>query len=245
MSVRLRTVIVVFSVLICVSLLVAWRLNKGDDVRSYETDNLIRFHVVANSNSADDQALKYRVRDVVVKAMSTKFGQINDINEARKISGDNLSYIQRLAAQEVRAAGKDYPVAVSMGHYMFPAKTYHQNNLYDFILPAGEYEAVKVVLGQGSGANWWCVLFPPLCFVDPSSVVSPKENNSAEVKCYKTDTETVPAFKLGTPSAVTALGTLKRDEQSIGPAWTMTVTKGEAPVEFRFKILDYFHFIRI
>lgn len=233
MSKKLRTGIVILAVLLCTCLAAAWQLTREHVVHTYKANNLIRFHVIANSNSPADQAVKYRVRDSVVGAMYKKLDQVENIEQARNIARENLDYIQQLAVQEVCAGGKDYPVTVRIGRYMFPARAY-QNNLYDFTLPAGEYEAIRIILGRGAGANWWCVLFPPLCFVNPASVVPAKKIN------INNSPPAVPAFKLGTPKAVTALSSLKRNEQSSGPAWTMAVPEGEPAVEFRFKILDFF-----
>jgi len=237
MTNKQRTKIIVLAVLLCTGLAAAWQLTREQAVHAYNANNLIRFHVIANSNSPADQATKYRVRDSVVSAMSGKFDQVDNIQQARKITRENLDYIQQLAVQEVRAGGKDYPVTIKTGRYMFPARTY-QNNFYDFTLSAGEYEAVRVVLGRGVGANWWCVLFPPLCFVDPAGVVPAKKTNTNDSPAA------VPAFRLGAPRAVTALGSLKRNEQSPGPAWIMAAPEGEPPVEFRFRILDYFRWTR-
>ncbi|HEX3031205.1 MAG TPA: stage II sporulation protein R [Bacillota bacterium] len=126
-----------------------------------KAEELIRFHVVANSDSTADQALKRQVRDTIVQYMAPEFRKAKSIEEAREIAKANLGMLEKLAALEVREAGEKYSVRASLGQFMFPTKTYGK-----FSLPAGQYEAVKVVLGKGEGANWWCVLFPPLCFVD-------------------------------------------------------------------------------
>ncbi|MEG6615072.1 stage II sporulation protein R [Peptococcaceae bacterium 1198_IL3148] len=122
---------------------------------------LIRFHVIANSDSIEDQTLKLHVRDVVVNDMKQQFATASTKEEARIITEQNLDHIKHLAEQQIQKEGKDYQVAVMLGDYQFPKKTYG-----DLTLPAGNYEAVRVVIGAGKGQNWWCVLFPPLCFVD-------------------------------------------------------------------------------
>jgi len=171
-----RRFLVVLVVLVCAALALTWRLSYGENRHA----GLIRFHVQANSNSPVDQAVKYQVRDSIVRAMAGKFGQVQDVAQARQIAEQSLGYMQQLAVQEVRLAGKDYPVRVEMGNFDFPVKKYH-NNLCNVTLPAGKYEAVRVVLGQGAGANWWCVLFPPLCFFDTGSV-APAEKKNEEKK---------------------------------------------------------------
>ena len=140
-----------------------------DTVPAYNPDNLIRLHVVAHSDSLPDQALKYRVRDAVVDAMTTRLVDVKDVYEAREIVQANLAYINEVAVAEVRAGGFEYPVEVMTGQFQFPARTYapslaDQDGAQSLFLPQGEYEALRVVIGDGVGANWWCVLFPPLCF---------------------------------------------------------------------------------
>jgi stage II sporulation protein R len=122
---------------------------------------LIRFHVIANSDSVEDQTLKLHVRDVVVNEMKTQFAKADTKAEARIITYQNIDNIKSLAEQQIARESKDYQVQVMLGNYEFPKKTYG-----DLTLPAGNYEAVRVVIGEGKGQNWWCVLFPPLCFLD-------------------------------------------------------------------------------
>lgn len=136
-----------------------WSIGNKDE--GLASDQLIRLHVIANSDSSADQALKYRVRDRVINQMEPVFAQAADINEVRQRLRDNLPQIQALAAATVGEAGEDYPVAVYFGPANFPTKSYGS-----LTLPAGRYEAVRIVIGDGQGANWWCVLFPPLCFVN-------------------------------------------------------------------------------
>ncbi|WP_418790552.1 stage II sporulation protein R [Phosphitispora sp. TUW77] len=132
-------------------------------VEAYNQHNLIRFHVIANSDSDRDQELKRKVRDLIVMEMTPEFSKAKNLDEAREIAQANLGKIASIARKEVKAWGEEYPVSVQMGNFEFPVKTYG-----DITLGAGNYEAVKVVIGHGQGANWWCVLFPPLCFVDVS-----------------------------------------------------------------------------
>lgn len=161
-----------------------WHRVHEQALQVYNPENLIRFHVLANSDTPADQALKYKVRDTVVQSMSPRFGEAGDIETARKTAKENLEYIKQVALERIKAEGKDYPVTVSLGRFDFPTKTYHikaadENKVEDLTLPAGEYEAVRVVIGNGDGANWWCVLFPPLCFVNPTSV-QPQENTEPD-----------------------------------------------------------------
>ena len=129
--------------------------------------NLIRFHVIANSDSQEDQQLKRDVRDAIIEEVGGNFQKNATVQQAREIVNANLEEMEAVAKREISRHGKDYSADAQFGHFDFPAKTYGS-----FSLPAGNYEAVRIVLGEGKGANWWCVLFPPLCFVDISNSVT-------------------------------------------------------------------------
>ena len=129
----------------------------------------IRFHVIANSDSPADQELKLRVRYRLLEDFTSELSGIESINQGRKRIAENLREIKNAALQEIKSSGSSYPVEVKFGRFQFPTKAYG-----DLVLPAGEYDALKVVIGQGKGANWWCVMFPPLCFVDISHGIAHK-----------------------------------------------------------------------
>ena len=129
-------------------------------------NNLIRLHVIANSDSDEDQELKYQVRDQLLLSFENIFRDAQTIGEARNLINESLDDLKGIASKEINNQGFDYPVDASLGIASFPTKVYG-----DLVYPAGEYEALRVVIGEGSGANWWCVMFPPLCFVDVSSGV--------------------------------------------------------------------------
>ena len=142
---------------------------------------LIRFHVIANSDSYADQSLKLHVRDIIVNEMKVRFREANNRQEAEQIILASMDEIKALAQQQIQLEGKQYPVEVKIGDYDFPTKSY--GNL---TLPAGNYHAVRVIIGEGKGKNWWCVLFPPLCFVD--SVDSLKQDERAKgMKVFEKD----------------------------------------------------------
>ncbi len=126
-------------------------------------DSVLRLHVIANSDSIDDQALKIAVKNEVVSLMRTEFAEQQDVEQARQLAVDNIPRIQELAEKVIQDQGYDYPVQVKVGEYMFPTKSY--GNL---VFPQGEYQALRIIIGQGEGKNWWCVLFPPLCMVSDS-----------------------------------------------------------------------------
>lgn len=120
---------------------------------------VLRLHVVANSNSPIDQAIKFKVRDEVLKLMSNKFKGVKDEEEACYLAQIYQSEIESAACSVVSQAGKKYGAEANIGNYAFPTRFYGSQ-----VFPAGRYSAVRIVLGEGSGRNWWCVLFPPLCF---------------------------------------------------------------------------------
>lgn len=133
---------------------------KGEE-KELNKENLIRFHVLANSDSPADQSLKLKVRDRIIQAMSSSLETVGSVEESRQIIIDELDHIQAVAAQVIDENQRDYPVSVALEKHIFPTRKYG-----DMIFPAGEYEALRVVIGEGEGQNWWCVMFPPLCFVD-------------------------------------------------------------------------------
>jgi stage II sporulation protein R len=150
-----------------------WSRTEFPSTPAYTADNLIRLHVVANSDSDEDQALKRRVRDALLQKMSPVFARSATQSEARDRIIENLDEIRVLAQDKVRESGFDYPVNVEFGVFPFPTRVYG-----DTVLPAGKYQALRVVIGEGQGQNWWCVLFPPLCFVDVTTGVSTATSES-------------------------------------------------------------------
>ena len=131
----------------------------------YSTDELIRFHVLANSNSEKDQQLKLLVKNDLVAYMENQFAASQSLEESRQILMDNLDILQKRAETVLKEAGSHDTVHLEYGRFNFPIKYYGK-----FSLPAGNYEALRVIIGHGGGQNWWCVLFPPMCFVDENQI---------------------------------------------------------------------------
>lgn len=119
---------------------------------------VIRLHVIANSDEYEDQALKLAVRDRVLEVAETLYPADADLEEAQEILTQHLPELARAGREEVIQQGYDYPVSARLTRCWFPTKEYE-----NFALPAGEYTALRVVIGTGEGKNWWCVAFPPLC----------------------------------------------------------------------------------
>ena len=142
-----------------------------------EKDSLIRIHVLANSDSQADQQLKLQVKDAVVGYLQPQLEQSQSIEESRQIIQDQLPQIAQTATSTLRQAGSSYDVTLQYGHFDFPVKYYGS-----FSLPAGNYEALRILIGQGKGQNWWCVLFPPMCFTDSNVSTSGKYTDQTPEK---------------------------------------------------------------
>lgn len=138
------------------------------------SNSLFRLHVIANSDSPEDQALKRDVRDAVLAFMHQELAGSKDIGDTKSIIESSLGKIKSIAQDVILEHGMNYNIKTTLGIYPFPTKSYG-----DITLPAGNYQALRLVIGNGTGANWWCVLFPPLCFVDVTHGAVPdsvKEN---------------------------------------------------------------------
>lgn len=130
-----------------------------DDIK----DKLIRFHVIANSDTDEDQNLKLKVRDKVVEALSEKLSNVNSLEEAENVLEENIDYVNEIAKEVIEENNYTYEVTTMLSYENFPDKVYG-----DCVFPQGNYEAFRVIIGGGKGQNWWCVMFPSLCFVDES-----------------------------------------------------------------------------
>ena len=120
--------------------------------------DVVRLHVIAHSNSPEDQALKLQVRDAVLEAAGNCLSGVSDRTAAEDILTGRIPALEAAGAEVIERAGFAYPVTVSLTDHWFPTREYD-----DFALPAGTYRALRVVIGEGRGENWWCVVFPPLC----------------------------------------------------------------------------------
>jgi len=160
-------------------------LYVNEEVEALEKrgENLIRFHVLANSDSPEDQELKLKVRDEVIAAMSVHLDKSKDVDETRDILGANLKNIEEVAKDEIERNGENYDVRVSLEEHTFPTKRYG-----NVVFPAGIYEALRIEIGEAEGQNWWCVMFPPLCFVDVKHGLT-DEKTKQELKNALTEEE--------------------------------------------------------
>jgi stage II sporulation protein R len=140
---------------LAVALLLGLWLEREQSVLS---DSVLRLHVLANSDGEADQALKLQVRDRVLAEAEQILGEETCVEDAAARLEENLDRLAAAGAEVVAREGYDYPVRASLEETWFPTKEYG-----DFSLPAGRYQALRVVIGEGAGQNWWCVVFPPLC----------------------------------------------------------------------------------
>lgn len=135
--------------------------------------NFFRLHILANSNSEIDQNLKLKVRDGIIEYMNSQELSNYSKEEVITFVKTNLDSYRKVAQNIIKENGFNYPVSLEVGTFCFPTKIYG-----NISLPAGNYEALRINIGQAQGENWWCSLFPPLCFVDISSGVI--DDNSKE-----------------------------------------------------------------
>jgi len=135
------------------------------------SSGVFRLHVIANSDSDEDQNLKYIVRDNLIQYMNTLTKNITTKEDAIKIANEHKQDFYKIAKKTIEENGYNYDVKIEIENSYFPTKYYG-----DISLPAGYYDALKVEIGSASGQNWWCVMFPPLCFVDMSTGIVPDES---------------------------------------------------------------------
>jgi len=177
-------------------------LNKG------LANNLIRLHVIANSDSPEDQALKRDVRDAVLSYVQREIQGSKNIEQTKSVIKNQIDGITAIAKETILNHGSSYGARTTLGSYPFPTKAYG-----DITLPAGNYQALRIVIGKGEGANWWCVLFPPLCFVDVTHGTVPDS--------VKDDLK----------------ATLSEEEYSI---ITSADDESDIPIKIKFKIVELF-----
>lgn len=156
---------------------------KISETQQKMAKEVLRFHVLANSDSRDDQKLKMQVKELIIGYMKSELPESQSAEETKTWARANLEQIKKLAQDKVAAEGYDYCVKAEVTSSYFPDKTYG-----DVIFPEGEYEALRIEIGKAKGQNWWCVLYPNLCFVDATHAVVPEEGKE-ELEQVLTDEE--------------------------------------------------------
>jgi stage II sporulation protein R len=167
----------IFVILILLSLFILISaISYVDAVSNNIADSVFRLHVIANSDSKEDQELKLKVRDELLSYMNIISKDSTSKQEAMQIVNEHKEEFTQIAKKVIKENGYNYTVNVQIGKADFPTKYYG-----DITLPAGTYDALKVQIGEAKGQNWWCVMFPPLCFVDVSTGIVP-DNSKQELK---------------------------------------------------------------
>ena len=199
MKKNLKMVIILIFLFLLYSFVCA--VSYAQTVSTDIADSVFRLHVIANSDSDEDQNLKYIVRDNLLSYMNSICANCTSKQDAISIVENNKNEFEKIAIQTIKDQGFSYDVKINIGNFNFPTKNYG-----DISLPSGYYDALRVEIGDAKGQNWWCVMFPPLCFVDISSGVVPDdskelmENNLSEEEFAlvsdKTDGEIQFKFKL-------------------------------------------------
>lgn len=162
-------------ILICVLFAFAIFLSAEYNSSKY-AENILRFHVIANSDTMQDQALKLKVRDAVGCKVSDLAESATNAQETANVVAEHSEEIIKAAEECIKKEGFDYKVSIEIGEFYFPTKHYSKMSL-----PAGEYDAVRIIIGEGNGENWWCVLFPPLCFSNGNAVEDFDAENKEKV----------------------------------------------------------------
>ena len=163
---RFFIVIILFSLFVFIS-----ALSYVDAVSEDISNSVFRLHVIANSDSDEDQSLKYKVRDKVLEYMNEIAKDCTSKEEVINLAYEYQDEFKQIAENVIKENGYDYDVNIKIGNFEFPTKHYG-----DISLPAGYYDALRIEIGKAEGQNWWCVMFPPLCFVDVTSGVVPDES---------------------------------------------------------------------
>ena len=203
-----KTIIGIIGFIILIGLFIGIKNNSVQAAGSIESikEKVIRFHVLANSDSKEDQDLKLKVRDEVINFVSPSLENSKSIEQSRKILLGLKDEIIELAENLIKKEGYDYSVDVELEMTNFPVKTYG-----NITLPQGEYEAFRVLIGEAKGENWWCVMFPPLCFIDMTKGQISYEKSEKELSEVLTQEE-----------------------------YSLITDAEDSKIEFRFKLADLF-----
>ncbi|MCG8642267.1 MAG: stage II sporulation protein R [Desulfobacterales bacterium] len=159
-------IIVILAFLICLGYnstrAIVW--ENEVDKQAYCSNNLLRLHIQASSSSPEDQYLKRQIRDLILTETKHFFKKVDDHEKAVKVAEYNIPDLQWKIENFLQSQGKNIPIELKLGRFEFPTRTYG-----DLTLPQGKYQALQIIIGNGEGNNWWCVLFPPLCLDNEES----------------------------------------------------------------------------
>lgn len=198
-------------------------LRKQDEaLASRIAPSILRFHVLANSDSSEDQAMKLEVKDFLLEKIRTEAGENAGKQELCQYLTEHRNDLEEKAGELIRSRGFSYGASIRLETCEFPARTYG-----DMTFPAGTYEAVRVLLGEGQGKNFWCVLYPSLCYTDSLQAAMPEESENT-LKALLPEEDFYALFTARTMAAKT------RSEKEQSDALP--------PLEIRFKFLEWLPF---
>lgn len=180
-------------------------ISYAQNISTDIANSVFRLHVLANSDKQEDQNLKYKVRDNLLNYMNSICKDTKSKEEAISIVEEKKDTFEKIARDTIREEGYSYSVKINIGNFEFPTKNYG-----DISLPAGYYDALRVEIGEAKGQNWWCVMFPPLCFVDISSGVVPEESKEL------------------------------MEENLTEEEFALISNQSENEIQFKFKLLEFF-----
>ncbi len=189
---NLKKYAIIFFLLTIYIIISAWSYTSA--ISTDLSNSIFRLHVIANSDSDEDQNLKYIVRDSLLEYMNTLTKNVSSRDTAMQIAKEHIDDFYTIAKNTIREHGYNYDVNINIGNSFFPTKYYG-----DIAFPAGYYDALKVEIGNSNGQNWWCVMFPPLCFVDMSTGIVP-EKSKENIKNNISDEEYALISNTSSPS---------------------------------------------
>ncbi|MCI8504656.1 MAG: stage II sporulation protein R [Lachnospiraceae bacterium] len=205
--------------LLCIGAVSLWA-GSSRAVRAVHEDlssHILRFHVLANSDSEEDQALKLSVRTAVLDYLEESLPEDSDLASTKAFLASHEAEIQKIAEDLISSAGFDYQVSLSLEPWYFPTKAYG-----DLTFPCGTYDAFRIIIGDGDGKNWWCVLYPSLCFVDTTCGIVPEDSKEELQAILDEDT----------------YETLLPSEKSPGKPSAQTTDKSSRP-QIRFRLAEW------
>ncbi|BDG37717.1 stage II sporulation protein R [Saccharococcus caldoxylosilyticus] len=251
-----KLAIVLYILLLMVGVLVnvyGYQTEAGANATVAIPDKAIRLRILANSDSAEDQELKHKVRDAVNAKITKWVADLTSFAEAKRVIQSHLPEIEQTVADVLRKEHSDQSYQVEFGQVDFPTKIYG-----NFIYPAGKYDAVLITLGEGKGANWWCVLFPPLCFLDFSnsdavqmseaSSVQNEEKDKKSGQSRKTDAVTDDENKEtaetdGQQDAGSKAVNKEVKQAGVAPTASPFVAEQEQPVKIKFFLKELISYL--
>lgn len=156
-----------------ISFLLVTITSYANNVFSNLSENIFRLHIIANSDSKEDQDLKLKIRDGIINYLENINKNSSSKSEVINFCKNNTNTLKEIAKKIINNSGYNYEVKIEIGNFYFPTKNYA-----NISLPAGYYDALRIKIGDANGKNWWCSLFPPLCFVDISSGVLEEDDSN-------------------------------------------------------------------